>query len=569
LRNGDGDLAMRLTAPVAIVGAGPVGMTLAAELGIRGVHCVLLEELAAPDVQPRANTNSARAMEIYRRLGIAAEFRRTGLPSEYPTDASFFTTLTGHEIWRVELPSNQELVRQSAEGSAEWPTPEPQFRSSQRHLEPLLEERLGSLPCVDFRRGLRVKRVAQTAEGVTIEAERVDGGDVTIEVDYLAGCDGGRSAVRREIGLQFAGETVNGMDFMGGPMMVAHLRAPSFYRTVRHARNSWQYWILSPTARSALIALDGEQEFLFHFSAPQVSIPSFAEIEERFRAAVGREIPCEVLRCEQWRAGHALVADRMVSGRVALVGDAAHLFTPTGGFGLNTGIEDATNLAWKLAAVVQGWGGSSLLETYDVERRPIALRNTSYAMQLARTHHALPIAPEIDAESEAGVAARAAAREHLRPRSAHEYTAAGIQLGTRYDASPLVVSDGTIAPPDDPDHYTPSATPGGRLPHLWLDAGHSILDELGWGFTLICMGDAPSEQADKFLDCAAERQIPLKMVRLAEREPYQLYERRFVLVRPDQHVCWRGDECSDAGIVLDIVTGRQTMTASSISKGVA
>ncbi|MBX7430509.1 FAD-dependent monooxygenase [Mycobacterium sp. Y57] len=560
---------MLLTAPVVIVGAGPVGMTLAAELGVRGVHCLLIEELPAQDAQPRANTNSARAMEIYRRLGIAAPFRRTGLPPDYPVDASFFTTLTGHEIYRVELPSNQELFRRSAEGSAEWPTPEPPFRCSQRHLEPLLAELLAGLPSVEIQRGLRVTRVEQSEQGVTIEAHRADGGGpVTVRADYLAGCDGGTSVVRRDIGLQFAGETVGGMDFMGGPMVVTHVRAPDFYQTVHHARESWQYWVLSPAARSVVLALDGKEEFLFHFSSPDPSLPPVEEVERRFRAAVGRQIDCQVLRSTQWRAGHALVADHMVSGRVALVGDAAHLFTPTGGFGLNTGIEDAANLGWKLAALVQGWGGPGLLDTYDDERQPIAKRNTGYAIQLAGVHHGLPNTPQIDAESEAGDAARDMIGQYLRPRIAHEYNSPGIQLGARYDGSPIIVSDGTTAPVDDPDRYTPSATPGGRLPHLWLDTGRSIFDELGWGFTLLCVGDAPTEQAAAFSRCAAERNIPLEVVRVAHHEAQHIYERRFVLVRPDQHICWRGDECSNAAAVLDAAAGRRPSSAGSHPEGV-
>ena len=242
-----------------------------------------------------------------------------------------------------------------------------------------------------------------------------------------------------------------------------------------------------------------------------------------------------------------------------LCGDAAHLFTPTGGFGMNTGIDDAANLAWKLAAVVQGWGGEGLLDTYETERRPIAQRNTSAAHRFARSVGEVPVAAEMEEDSEAGAAARRAASAYLSTFG-EEFASIGVQLGARYDASPLIASDET-PPTDDPAVYTPSACPGGRAPHVWLASGRSLFDALGPGFTLLCLR-APGDDAHRLRVAARQRGVPLTLVGITVPEARELYGRNYALVRPDQHVAWRGDRVpNDAESLLDRVTGaRETST---------
>jgi hypothetical protein len=281
-----------------------------------------------------------------------------------------------------------------------------------------------------------------------------------------------------------------------------------------------------------------------------------ADIDTRalFHRAVGRDIGAEVLSVQEWWAGLALVTDRYQDGRVFLAGDAVHLFTPTGGFGFNTGIDDAANLAWKLAAVHRGWGGEKLLASYELERRPIGVRNTTESGKLAEQAAALEIPPHIEDDTPQGARERAAFGEDLA-KFREEFASLGIQLGSRYDGSPIVVGDGSAPPRDDPKVYTPSGVPGGRAPHYWIGGRESLFDRFGPGFTLLRLGPrAPA--AEVFEHAAAARGIPLATVTVEEPGILELYERGLVLVRPDQHIAWRGDAApADAGRVLDIATG--------------
>jgi hypothetical protein len=241
-------------------------------------------------------------------------------------------------------------------------------------------------------------------------------------------------------------------------------------------------------------------------------------------------------------------------GRVFLCGDSAHLFTPTGGFGMNTGIDDAANLAWKLAASVRGWAGPSLLASYEAERKPVAIRNTSAAHRLARNVGEVPVSRAMEDDTEAGAIARADASTFLSTFG-EEFASIGIQLGARYDGSPLIVSDGTSPPNDDPAVYVPTACPGGRTPHLRLGDGQSLFDRLGAGFTLLCFGEV-SKDARRLQASARERGVPLTLLPVDAAGARELYERDYALVRPDQHVAWRGDRVpEDADVLLDRVTG--------------
>jgi hypothetical protein len=254
-----------------------------------------------------------------------------------------------------------------------------------------------------------------------------------------------------------------------------------------------------------------------------------------------------------WTAGQALVADSFGSGRVFLCGDAAHLFTPTGGFGMNTGIDDAANLAWKLAAAAQGWGGPELLASYEAERRPIAIRNTGAAHRLARNVGDVPMSPDLEEDSEAGAAARAEAGAFLAGFG-EEFASLGIQLGARYDGSPLVVPDGTEPPPDDPAVYVPASCPGGRAPHVRLADGTSLFDRLDAGFTLLCLAGTGNAARDLEAE-ARDRGVPFSLVEVGDAVARELYPRDYTLIRPDRHVAWRGDSLPGPSGLLDRVTG--------------
>jgi len=272
------------------------------------------------------------------------------------------------------------------------------------------------------------------------------------------------------------------------------------------------------------------------------------------RAAIGADVEVKVLSVQPWVAGNALVADSYRDGRVFLAGDSVHLFTPTGGFGMNTGIDDAINLAWKFTAIVQGWASESLLDTYESERRPIGLRNTRASRELADRVATMDVSPTLEDDTPDGVRARAAASDHLNGYE-EEFASLGIQLGMRYDDSPLIVPDGSPPPPDSPVDYVPSACPGGRAPHCWLADGSSMLDRLGKPFTLAKLGGTDASTAS-FEDAAAARGVPLDVIEVDDGAARDLYGRDLVLIRPDRHVAWRGNTPpDDADGVIAMVTG--------------
>jgi hypothetical protein len=254
---------------------------------------------------------------------------------------------------------------------------------------------------------------------------------------------------------------------------------------------------------------------------------------------VGLSCPAEYIGHFMWAAGQGLVADGYGGGRVFLCGDAVHLFTPQGGFGMNTGVDDAVNLAWKLAAVVQGWGGPALLKSYEQERRPIAIRNTRAAQSLARQLGDVPIAESILEDSASGQQARQAARTVLA-HFTEEFGSIGIQLGARYDHSDIVISDGQ-AQPDHYDRYLPTASPGGRAPNVWLEPGRSIFDVLGQGFTLLAMTGRPSTESQWVAEVVKSRKIPLQLVHVPASPAHDLYGADYALIRPNLHVAWRGN----------------------------
>jgi hypothetical protein len=374
-----------------------------------------------------------------------------------------------------------------------------------------------------------------------------------IACDYLAGCDGPQSTVRKHLGISYRGERPEEQAYGSGATMATHLRAPGLYRVFTHHR-CWQYRTVNPRVRSNLVTLDGEGEFTINTKLrnPDEKLDP-QRVAELIRESVGENIDIEFLEHRPWTAGHALVADRFVSGRIALAGDAVHVFTPTGGFGMNTGVDDAVNLAWKLAALVSGWGGPKLLASYETERRPIAFRNTGMAKELSRGAGKIAIDEELQQDSPTGNTARSVLGKQLE-MSREEFASIGIQLGARYDDSPVVVSDGTTSPSDDPSVYRPSACPGGRAPHLFLRDHSSLFDRFGAGFSLLHFhGDHDTGVME---EAARARGIPLTTLKVDLPEGRELYECDVALVRPDQHVAWRGSALpDDCEALLERVTG--------------
>lgn len=324
-------------------------------------------------------------------------------------------------------------------------------------------------------------------------------------------------------------------------MHATHLKAPTLYRDYFGKKPAWLYWSITPEFQTCLIAVNGVDEFLMFLKSPVSGAPPDNSIIGRSLGNPG--IPFEILSQSPWTAGVALVAGEFGRGRVLLAGDAVHLFTPTGGFGMNTGIEDVSNLSWKLAGAIQGWAGPSLLNSYELERKPIALRNTGAALELAKVITAVDVPSNLEQLDAEGEAARRKIGSKLAEHR-DEVTSWGVQLGARYDASPIIASDS--APPADVlAEYIPSAVPGGRLPHLWMNGGRgqgdSLFDLLGRGFTLLRLG-GDDDSCAALQNAAARRGVPLKTLDIADPLAREMAERDFVLVRPDQNIAWRGNK---------------------------
>jgi len=548
-----------LRAPVAIVGGGPVGLVLALFLDQLGVRSVLFNTEATTRWHPKGSTEGSRTMEHFRRLGIAADIRKLGLPPDHPTDVAYFTRFGGYELARLPMPSAKEVARKVAAAPATDQVPEPIHRANQMHVERYLFDHASRRPNIVMRFGWHVEDFKEESSGVSVSAVPQKGGaPERWRAQYLAGCDGGHSFVRHRLGIKFQGEAGVEQRHFGGRMFSTFVRAPNLYCEFLGHRRAWQYWAVNPEIRSSLIAVNGVDEFLFRTQARLPDQPPDDEaVADAMRRCVGAETKLEIIAHEPWTAGRALVAEGFGTGRVLLAGDAVHLFTPTGGLGMNTGIDDASNLAWKLAAMVQGWGGPRLLESYEIERKPIAVRNTGAARQLTVNIGETNVAPDIERDSASGEAARRVAGTMLASFG-EQFASIGVQLGARYDGSPLIASN-AAPPPDNFISYTPTSIPGGRAPHVWLDdkRGHasSLYDRLGTGFTLLRFGPhAPDASA--MIAAAARRHIPLTVLDISRADARELYQCDVALVRPDQHVAWRGNQpAADPDRLLAQVTG--------------
>nr|WP_041756303.1 FAD-dependent oxidoreductase [Bradyrhizobium sp. ORS 278] len=531
----------RLTTSVLIVGGGPCGLMLANELGRRGVSAILVDEKPGTAFNPQANATQARTMEHYRRLGFAGEIRRAGLPADYPTDVAYFTRYTAYELARFQLPSAARATELIKGLSGSWSAAELPHRVSQKFVEAILLRHAREFAGIQLHYGHRLIGYVSHDAGISAEVERVgDGARIQIAAAVLVGADGPRSQVRQSLGISYAGTTGVQRDFMGGRMLAVYLRAPEFYAQVPHDK-AWMYVCFNRDRRAFMAAVNGRDEFAFHTQlrpGEDESAITADEAKAAFQRACGSSIPCEVLSHLTWTAGHALVAESMQRGRVFLGGDAAHLFTPTGGLGHNTAIEDAVNLGWKLAHVVKGISPMALLDSYAAERRPVALRNTDYARRFADSLGLFAAVPEIEDATQAGEEARGAAGAYFSQHARAEFNIPGITFGGRYDGSPIIVPDGTRPPPDAADVYVPSACPGGRAPHAWLGPGISLYDRFGFEWTLLHFEGSDVDK-DGLQEVARSLDVDLTILTLP-RALRDLYEADLALIRPDQIVAWRG-----------------------------
>ncbi len=547
-----------LQTDVLIAGGGPCGLMLANELGRRDIRCLLLDPKPGTAFNPQANATQARTMEHFRRLGFAHTIRALGLPPDHPTDICYLTRFAGTELARLRLPTAAAAPEAIKRMSGSWSAAELPHRVSQKYVEIELRAQAQRLPSVELRYGWQLAAFDDTGSGIDARVQAVAGGDpLRVRAAYLVGADGARSFVRKQLGIAWGGDTGFKRKFMGGKMLAVYLRAPAFYDRNPNER-AWMYVVVNPQLRAFIMSVDGVSEFAFHIQmADDAATEALTEADARrlFAQAYGQAIEIEILSMATWLAGHALVATVFQQGRVFLGGDAAHLFTPTGGLGYNTAVEDAVNLGWKLAAVLRGQAGPALLESYALERQPLAVRNTGYARTFADSIGLFEAEPELEDDSAAGVQARALASDYLNGHVRREFNIPGVTFGGRYDGSPVIVGDGSAPPPDSANVYVPSACPGGRAPHAWLADGRSLYDHFNFEWTLLALGpDAPSTEA--FRTAAQQLGLDLQVLHLPAPELAALYEAPLALIRPDQIVAWRGSEDSRAPQILAQALGR-------------
>ena len=530
---------------------------LANELGRRDISVLLIDEKSSTAFNPQANATQARTMEHFRRLGFADEVRALGLPADYPTDIAYFTRYAGYELARFSLPSSGVAKSRIQTLAGSWSAAELPHRVSQKWVERVLHEHALTCRSNAICFSHRLLGFEQHPDGVTATIEDMENGETfTVFADYLVGADGSRSLVRQSLGFHYLGESGAVRDFMGGRMHAMYIHVPDFYTMSGHAP-AWMNVTFNRDRRAFMAAVDGKSEFAFHTQLradEDETALSDADAIDMFRSAMGAQIDVEILSRGTWRAGFTLVAERMQNGRVFLGGDAAHLFTPAGGLGYNTAIEDAVNLGWKLAAVVRGAAPHSLLASYEQERRPAAVRNTNYARRFADSLGANVAPPELEDDSPAGAEARASAGEYFNRHAREEFNIPGITFGCRYDGSPIIVADGD-PPPDRANVYIPTSCPGGRAPHLWLGEDHSLYDEFGFEWTLLRLGQKPPP-ATEIKQIFADSGLELKVLDIPGEAARDLYETDLALIRPDQVVAFRGREIRDPRALAARVSGR-------------
>lgn len=506
-------------------------MTLALFLAHYGVRSMLIERNPDTTRHPKMDLTSGRSMELFKKIGLAEKLRDAGVPRQNSFDVTWVTRLSGHELHRFRYPSARDagrLIRETNDGSQ---ASEPGLRVSQIVIEPVLKHAIEENALIDARFGVVFDGIlTQDADGVTVDISSAStGAKETVHCRYLAGCDGGGSRVRRQIGIELDGD----MEVAGAYMV--HFRTTD--RTLfRRWGTAWHY----QNGAGTIIAQNDDDIYTLQAWLLPGMDPSKMKAEEVLEGWVGEKFDYEILQANPW-AANLVVAQKYVRGRVVLAGDSAHQFIPTGGYGMNSGIADAGGLSWMLAALLQGWGGQLLLDAYDAERRPTAWwhlaasrRHMGVRGEMARVYAE---GGDLEECSPAGDARRAKAAAEIAALGNAENESWGIELGYRYDESPIIQKE-PGAPDIDPLTYRANTWPGTRLPQVFLESGISIHDKLGRYFTLIVLDDS---NADALLAAAQQRGIPLDVLRLDRPDLRTIYERNFVLVRPDQHVAWRGD----------------------------
>lgn len=505
-------------ATVLVAGAGPAGLACAAELAHHGVDCLVVEPReVVSNLRPRAKTTSVRTMEHFRRWGIADTLRQAApIPLSWSDQVLFCTSLSGREITSFPGAFNLTTTRDDRFAESSQAIPQPV-------VEAVLREHLGRCPGVTLELGSEVVGLDEREDRVVVTVQTRQGTTRRISVRYVVGCDGLNSAVRREIGASLVGRSDPRPNFnvvFNAPQLRTHL-PPAV-----------QYWVVGAATPGLIGRLDLDGTWWAIFPGVEASYGE-NNVGGLIANLVGRPVDHEVAAVDPWTA-RMLIADRFQTGRVFLVGEAAHLNPPWGGHGYNTSVGDAVNVGWKIAAVVQGWGGQDLLASYEPERRPVVARTVALA---EANMGALVGDLDLDAET-------------IQRAKRTEFYSLGAVLGYSYGGSPVVQGGVSTDDRSDVSEYVARASPGARLPHRWLADGRSLYDILGRGLTLV--GSLASHDADvrRLVARVQEIGIPLSLLDVPDGHPWG---DDLLLVRPDQHIAWVGRRLAD--LDFDLVLG--------------
>ncbi|HTH79510.1 MAG TPA: FAD-dependent oxidoreductase, partial [Ramlibacter sp.] len=488
----------------------------------------------------------------FRRLGVAGKLRGAGLPADFPNDVVFRTSVTGTELSRITIPPRSERYTSREGPDTWWPTPEPPHRINQLFLEPILLEHTAHLPGVRLLNRTQVTDFSQDPRGVHARALDLQSGEeMRIDARFLIGCDGGSSAVRKAIGAKLEGTPVIQR------VQSTYIRAPRL-RSLVPGKVAWCTYAVNPRRCGTAFAIDGHETWLVH-NHLNPSEPEFDSVDRdgsiRNILGVDAQFEYEVISKEDW-VGRRLVADRFRDGNVFIAGDAAHLWVPYAGYGMNAGIADALNLTWLIGAVLQGWGGDAMLDAYEAERQPITQQVSQFAMdhaaKMIRARSAVPA--NIEAQDDAGQRERERIGREAYELNVQQFCCAGLNFGYFYEGSPIIVTDGETPPPYTMGDFTASTVPGCRAPHFWLPGDISLYDAFGPAYTLLRFDDRAS--IGELSNAAAARGMPLKVLDLPAGIAPPAYRHKLVIVRDDQHVAWRGDSLPvDAGALVETLCG--------------
>jgi len=514
--------------PILIVGAGPVGLALAADLGWRGVPCLIIEQGEGPADHPRATAINARSMEFMRRWGVADAVRNASAPPDFPHTALYCTALTGFEIARIERPHHGGHTPSTT-------SPERAQRCNQIWLDPILRELATSFASVDLRFQHRFESLVQEGHYVIATVrDLVRDERIRIAAQYVVDCSGGHSQIRRQLDL-----TMSGSPYIGYFVSI-FVRAPELWAHHELGKAALINFVEPNGQWRNLVMLDGRELYRFGVRGKEFyDAPDQIDCERLFTEAVGKPVPHEFISVRRWVARN-VVSDTYRAGRIFFAGDAAHLNHPSSGLGLNTGLGDAVDLGWKLHAAIVGWGANGLLDSYEIERRPVAVRNVGHADVSHAVDRETDSYAEIAEDTAAGARTRRELGEALVNAQTKKFITDGLALGYRYEPSPICWPEDAPPPPKMVTDYYPSAFTGSRAPHAWLAEGRSIIDLFGRGFTLLRFGGAAPD-VSAIEHGFAKYGVPLNVQTIDDPKIGALYERRLVLVRPDGHVAWRAD----------------------------